>query len=291
MQLRVMELTGALVPQGALVKGVKTGWRLAWRTLMSELAPQSKDGEYVRPSYAFKGEIGTADFPEERGRFHLYAGKACPWCHRVELVRSVRGLQGFMSMTTVLDRPEEASRGGWVFTRAQPDPVFQARDLREVYDAVTGGFTGRCTAPLLVDKVTKKAVSNESSDLMRMLNKPAGAGDIDIDLCPAHLAAQIDEINAWIYTDVNNGVYKCGFSTSQEAYDRSSLALCQGLDRIEAILADNRFLLGDRLTEADLRLFPTIYRCDDAADSALNSKLPKPYNAMKGHADQQRSWA
>ena len=104
--LNVLELTGALVPQGALVKGVKTGWRLAWATLMRELAPQSKDGDYVRPSYGFTGEIGTAAFPEEPNRYHLYAGAACPWCHRVELVRSVRGLQSYVSLTTVLDRPE-----------------------------------------------------------------------------------------------------------------------------------------------------------------------------------------
>ncbi len=104
--LNVLELTGALVPQGALVKGVKTGWRLAWTTLMRELAPQSKDGDYVRPSYGFTGEIGTAEFPEEPNRYHLYAGAACPWCHRVELVRSVRGLQSYVSLTTVLDRPE-----------------------------------------------------------------------------------------------------------------------------------------------------------------------------------------
>eukprot|EP00277_Geminigera_cryophila_P038194 CAMPEP_0173103842 /NCGR_PEP_ID=MMETSP1102-20130122/38699_1 /TAXON_ID=49646 /ORGANISM="Geminigera sp., Strain Caron Lab Isolate" /LENGTH=223 /DNA_ID=CAMNT_0013998871 /DNA_START=41 /DNA_END=709 /DNA_ORIENTATION=+ len=170
----VLELTGALIPQGALVKGVKTGWRLAWTTLMKELAPQSKDGDYVRPSYSFTGEIGTPTFPDEPARFHLYAGKACPWCHRVELVRSVRGLQDYISITTVLDRPEEASRGGWVFTKTDPDPVVGGKDLREVYDALTGGFRGRCTAPLLVDKKQKKVVCNESADLMRMLNAIRG---------------------------------------------------------------------------------------------------------------------
>lgn len=150
----VMEWTGAIIPQGVLVKGVKTGWRLAWTALMKELAPQSKDGQYIRPSYDFKGKIGTHTVEcDEPGRFHLYAGKACPWCHRVELVRSVRQLQEYISMTTVLDRPEEASRGGWVFTSSSPDPVVGAKDLREVYDALTGGFRGRCTAPLLVVRV------------------------------------------------------------------------------------------------------------------------------------------
>ena len=111
----VLELTGAVVPQGALVKGVKTAWRLAWTTLMRELAPQSKDGDYVRPSYGFTGEIGTEAFPEEPNRYHLYAGAACPWCHRVELVRSVRGLQGYVSLTTVLDRPEGVSTHIYVY--------------------------------------------------------------------------------------------------------------------------------------------------------------------------------
>jgi len=230
---------------------------------MRELAPQSKDGDYVRPSYGFTGEIGTAAFPEEPNRYHLYAGAACPWCHRVELVRSVRGLQSYVSLTTVLDRPEEASRGGWVFTAASPDPVVGAKDLREVYDALTGGFRGRCTAPLLVDKVQKKVVSNESADLMRMLNQmTAGAGGKEIELCPADKTRDIDAINEWVYNDVNNGVYKCGFATTQVAYDRAAKALNAGLDRLESILASSRFLLGDRLTEADLRLFPTILRYD-----------------------------
>ena len=132
--LNVLELTGALVPQGALVKGVKTGWRLAWATLMRELAPQSKDGDYVRPSYGFTGEIGTAAFPEEPNRYHLYAGAACPWCHRVELVRSVRGLQSYVSLTTVLDRPEGARA-------ASCTPLPQC--ARAVATPMRGGTLGR----------------------------------------------------------------------------------------------------------------------------------------------------
>ena len=155
----------------------------------------------------------------------------------------------------------EASRGGWVFTAASPDPVVGAKDLREVYDALTGGFRGRCTAPLLVDKVQKKVVSNESADLMRMLNQiTPGTGGKAIDLCPPDKAQDIEALNDWIYNDVNNGVYKCGFATSQAAYDRASKDVSAGLDRLESILANSRFLLGGRLTEADLRLFPTILR-------------------------------
>ncbi|EKX43480.1 hypothetical protein GUITHDRAFT_73031, partial [Guillardia theta CCMP2712] len=258
--------------------GVKSGWNFAWKTLMRELAPQqSKDGSYVRPSYNFKGLVVRDG---QSGRYHLYAGKACPWCHRVELVRSVRGLQAggeqqedYLSMTTVLDRPEEASRGGWVFGSHDPDPVVRARDLREVYDAlVPGGFRGRCTHVLAMLTRIEQVVSNESGDLMRMLNNVAPkASDAlseeqrlrrRIDLYPPELQREIDELNHWIYEDVNNGVYKCGFATTQAGYNKAEHALTHALDRIEEILSNKRFLTGDRVTDADIRLFPTIFRYD-----------------------------
>mmetsp|Transcript_5211 Transcript_5211/g.13129 ORF Transcript_5211/g.13129 Transcript_5211/m.13129 type:complete len:401 (+) Transcript_5211:34-1236(+) len=261
----VLELTGALIPQGKLVTGVKTGWKFAWTTLMRELAPQSEDGSYVRPKYTFQQTISSdpgAKFPDEAGRYHLYAGKACPWCHRVELARAIRGLESYLSITTVLDRPEEASRGGWVFERSDPDPLFGARDLREVYDgAVRGGFRGRCTAPLMVCKKTKSLVCNESADLVRMLNRvqaPPGS----IDLYPEALRKEIDSTNEWVYEDINNGVYRCGFATTQVAYDKAEESVFKAMDRLEEMLSKARFLCGDKFTEADLRLFPTIYRFD-----------------------------
>lgn len=267
----VLELTGALVPQGVLVKGVKTAWNQAWKTLMKELAPQSKDGSYVRPSYSFDGYIGKHPkktggkaFPDQAGRYQLYVGTACPWCHRCELVRSVRGLDRYLAVTRVLDRPEEASRGGWVFTPTDPDPLKGARDLRELYDAlVPGGYRGRCTAPLLADKAGQAIVSNESADIMRMLNNVGSFKEGEaVDLVPSELEAEIDAMNQWIYEDINNGVYKCGFSTTQQAYDRAQAGLNGALDKVEKLLGERRFLLGDKITEADLRLFPTIIRYD-----------------------------
>lgn len=261
----VLELTGAIIPQGKLVAGVKTGWKFAWTTLMRELAPQSKDGSYVRPKYTFQERISNqagANFPDEPGRYHLYAGKACPWCHRVELVRAIRGIESYLSMTIVLDRPEEASRGGWIFQRTDPDPVFGAKDLREVYDAsVRGGYRGRCTAPLLVCKKTKSIVCNESADLVRMLNRVQAAPGT-VDLYPEELRTLIDSTNEWVYEDINNGVYRCGFATTQVGYDKAEEKLFQALDRVDQILSKSRFLCGDKFTEADLRLFPTMFRFD-----------------------------
>ncbi|KAA6423856.1 MAG: hypothetical protein FRX49_06426 [Trebouxia sp. A1-2] len=231
--LGILEWTGSLVPQGLLVKGAKNGWKLAWKTMMKELAPQTADGSYSRPSYDFQARIGDANFPVESGRYHIYVGNACPWCHRVVLALIVRGLTEHISVTWAADDPERASRGGWVFN--SPEPVFGKNDLREVYDAAQTRYKGRCTAPLLIDKKQQKLVSNESSDIMRMLNSVSLPGCNDIDLYPSHLQSEIDEVNDLVYDKINNGVYKSGFSTSQEA-----------------------------LTEADLRLYPTIIRFDSA---------------------------
>lgn len=227
---------------------------------MTELAPQSKQGSYRRPKYTTNGRIGDATFPAEVGRYHVYVGNACPWCHRVLLTLAVRGLADSVTVTQLADDPERASRGGWVM--AEPDPVFGAADLRQVYDAVSPGYQGRCTAPLLVDKVASRLVSNESADIIRMLNDLQLPGSSSVDLTPPHLQQEIEQLNAEVYDKVNNGVYKAGFATTQDAYDAAVGAVFDCLDALEQRLADNRFLLGDRVTEADLRLYPTIVRFD-----------------------------
>ncbi|KAL3140007.1 hypothetical protein ABBQ38_004290 [Trebouxia sp. C0009 RCD-2024] len=258
----VLEWTGKLVPQGLLVKGVKNGWKFAWQTMMKELAPQTADGSYSRPSYDFQARIGDPNFPVESGRYHIYIGNACPWCHRVLLALIVRGLTQHISVTWAADDPERASRGGWVFN--SPEPVFGKNDLREVYDAAQTRYKGRCTAPLLIDKKQRKLVSNESSDIMRMLNSVQLHGCTDIDLYPQELQSEIDEINDLVYDKINNGVYKSGFSTLQAAYDRAQQELYSALDVVEQRLSQHRFLVGNKLTEADLRLYPTIIRYDSA---------------------------
>lgn len=260
--LGVLEWTGSLVPQGLLVKGAKNGWKLAWQTMMKELAPQTADGSYSRPSYDFQARIGDPQFPVESGRYHVYVGNACPWCHRVVLALIVRGLTQHISMTWAADDPERASRGGWVFN--SPEPVFGKNDLRQVYDAAQTRYKGRCTAPLLIDKKQKQLVSNESSDIMRMLNTVSLPGCNNIDLYPQQLQAEINNINDLVYDKINNGVYKSGFSTTQGAYDKAQRELYDALDVVEQRLSQHRFLVGDKLTEADLRLYPTIIRYDSA---------------------------
>jgi len=189
-------------------------------------------------------------------------GNACPWCHRCLLALALTGLDGHVTWTEATDDAERASRGGWVFDA--PEPVFGKRDLREVYDELSPGYRGRCTAPLLVDKASGSIVSNESADIARMLNSLAQALPRDlvsgVDLAPPGLDAEIDEANAWVYEGINNAVYRSGFATSQEAYEAAQGDLWAALDRAEGLLSKRRFLLGDRLTESDLRLYPTIVR-------------------------------
>eukprot|EP00879_Flechtneria_rotunda_P003181 GHRR01003404.1.p1 GENE.GHRR01003404.1~~GHRR01003404.1.p1 ORF type:complete len:405 (+),score=101.52 GHRR01003404.1:151-1365(+) len=256
----LLEWTSKLVPQGALVTGAKTGWRLAWQAMVRELAPQDQTGNYSRPKYAFDEQIGTPQFPAASGRYHVYVGNACPWCHRVLLVMATTGLDKHITVGRLADIPEKATRGGWVFNT--PDPVTGASDLWEVYDKMSPGFRGRCTAPLLIDKQTMRPVSNESSSIMRMLGKLQLSGCLGVDLYPQHLQQQIDQLNDQVYRAINNGVYRAGFSTSQAGYDAAVGEMHQLMARLDQQLTNQRFLLGDRCTEADLRLFPTICRFD-----------------------------
>ncbi|CAM9465537.1 unnamed protein product [Discosporangium mesarthrocarpum] len=265
----ILELAGGLLPQSAVVKTARFGWKTIWLQMMRELAPQTPDGSYIRPSYGFRGWIGRGDFPEEEGRYHVYVGNACPWCHRVTLAIVMRGLGGSVSFSSMEDDPERASRGGWAFTAKKPDPVFGCNDLREVYEKCSPGFKGRCTAPLLVDKKSRRIVSNESSQIVRMLNEldfgkgvGGGVGPFLVDLCPADLEGQVDRLNDYVYNKVNNGVYRAGFATSQASYEKACRDVFEGLSRCEELLSGNRFLLGGHFTEADLRLLPTALRFD-----------------------------
>lgn len=248
---------------------------------MSELAPQDKSGTYLRPTYTFQGKIGSTDFPDEAGgRYHLFLGNPCPWCHRVRLVVNLRKIiPSEVGLTQLIDDPIKASRGGWVLpnspsssSSSTSDPtgmkssmLFDAKDLREVYDILSPNYKGRCTAPLLIDLKSNKIVSNESSHIVRMLELATfGAADAmdRMELYPPNLAADIDVTNVWIYELLNNGVYRCGFSTTQEAYDAASNEVREGLHKCEHILSTQDFLCGSKFTEADLRLLPTVLRYD-----------------------------
>lgn len=237
---------------------------------MNELAPQSKDkGKYVRPEYSFRcSDVSNFPIIDERGearRYYLLIGNPCPWCHRVLMTARIRNCS-WLRIERLVDNAEKASRGGWIFEENSPF-LGKYKDLREVYDAFCGndaGFSGRCTAPLLVDVVDQRIISNESSDIIEHLDRIHLEGlSSDVLLRPPTLASQIDAFNDKIFDRLNNGVYKCGFSTSQSAYDESFAALTDTLDELDALLATSRFLIpGDRFTDADLRVFATIARFD-----------------------------
>ncbi|KAK3288051.1 hypothetical protein CYMTET_4461 [Cymbomonas tetramitiformis] len=259
---QLLKWAGGIVPQGALVQGAKGAWKATWLTFMKELAPQSKDGAYSRPGYSFTDAISSVPgtkYPVQAGRYHVYTGNACPWCHRVLLVLAIRGLRGDVGVGELQDNPEKATRGGWVFP-GMKDPVSGCRDLYGVYNRAQPGFIGRCTAPCLIDTKTFKVVSNESSDIVRMLGSADFPGSNGVELYPEHLRSEIDSLNTLVYNKINNGVYKSGFATTQAAYDKAQKELYEGLDEMEQRLGKNRFLVGDRFTEADLRLYPTIIR-------------------------------
>ena len=258
--------------QKALVTTARFTWTTLWKTMISELAPQSPDGAYVRPApQTGTGAKWPSNLPMTAGRYHVYVGNPCPWCHRVSITLALRGLLGTtVGCTRLANDPQRASRGGWCFDATDPDPLLNAPDLKGVYDACTpgGSYTGRCTAPLLIDLKTGAIISNESADIIRLLNQldvdgsADGGGGGPIDLYPPALAASIDATNTWTYELINNGVYRCGFATKQAAYEAAERDVHTGLARADALLASSRFLCGSSVSEADVRLMPTIVRFD-----------------------------
>jgi putative glutathione S-transferase len=264
--LNLLSRTSRLVPQSLVVGTAKAVWRFIWERMLTELAPRDDGGGYQRPKAAFDGCIGSESHPVESGRYHVYLGNPCPWCHRVALLVAFKGLEteGHVTTSLLLDDPLKASRGGWAFSPERPDPVHGAKDLWEVYDRLSPGYVGRCTAPLLIDRRSNTVVSNESEAIVRMLaaarfgDSPKGRRD----LRPTALAPLIDETNEWVYRQLNNGVYRCGFATTQAAYDTAAAEVRAGLRRADALLATQPFLCGDHVTEADIRLLPTAVRFD-----------------------------
>lgn len=218
-------------------------------------------GEFIRQSSRFRDWItadGSSGFRPEPRRYHLYLARACPWCHRVLIYRALKKLEDVISVSYVeplmLDE-------GWTF--AEPDPLTGARRVYELYQCADPHYTGRATVPVLWDKPSRLIVSNESSDIIRMLNSAFDALTPEhTDYYPKALAAEIDEINTRLYETVNNGVYRAGFATSQAAYEAAVRSLFTSLDWLEERLTRQRYLLGDVVTEADWRLFPTLVRFD-----------------------------
>jgi putative glutathione S-transferase len=230
-------------------------------------------------------------FQPELDRYHLYVAHACPWSHRTTIVRNIKGLQKVISITYVhptwqYTKPDVDDHRGWVFgskdgepltntsgvgcfpsSWGEEDEVTHSKTIRDIYEKC-GDTTGKYILPILYDKKEGTIVSNESSEIMRMFNDEFNAfsNNPDFDLYPDHLADNIDEVNAWIYPTINNGVYRCGLASTQEEYDDAIDALTKSFDRIEMILKRQRFVAGDVFTEADVRLFVTLLRFDEVYD-------------------------
>ena len=214
-------------------------------------------GRFMRQESSFRDAVGTADFPAEANRYHLYVSLACPWAHRAVIFRQLKELESLVSMTVV---NAEMGDYGWVMDN---DSGNNKRYLHEVYTLAKPDYNGRVTVPVLWDKTRRTVVNNESSEIIRMFNSAFDdmTGNRDDYYPQAHRDA-IDEINQFVYTHINNGVYKTGFATTQAVYEEEVGRLFNALDALEQRLAEQRYLVGNIVTEADWRLFTTLVRFD-----------------------------
>src|SRR5208282_3110074 len=231
---------------GLLIDGV---WHDQWYDT------RASGGRFVRSESQFRDWVsaeGGTGFKAEPGRYHLYVSLACPWAHRTLIFRALKGLEEAVSLS-IVDPLMEAQ--GWAFSDypgATPDHANAKRYLHEIYTLAKPGYSGRVSVPVLWDKSSRKIVNNESSEIIRMLNSAFDAwGRADVDFYPRALRGRIDEINALVYERINNGVYRAGFATTQAAYEEAFDGLFAALERIEALLSRQRYLVGERLTEAD----------------------------------------
>ncbi|HLF13069.1 MAG TPA: glutathione S-transferase family protein [Gammaproteobacteria bacterium] len=248
---------------GMLVEG---RWHDVWYDT------KASKGRFVRSESQFRnwvtadgsaGPTGKAGFRAEPNRYHLYVSFACPWAHRTLIFRKLKGLEPLIAISAV---NTYMGKEGWTFDPGPgviPDTVNDTRCLYELYTLADPKYSGRATIPVLWDKKQRTIVSNESADIIRMFNSAFDeVGANSNDFYPAPLRAEIDELNTFIYPNVNNGVYRTGFATTQEAYEESFTTLFEALDSLDARLATRRYLTGARITEADWRLFTTLVRFD-----------------------------
>ncbi len=258
---------------GRLVDGI---WHDVWYDT------KTTGGRFIRANAKFRNWI-TPDgkdapsgqaFEAEAGRYHLYVSYACPWAHRTLIFRKLKGLEDMISISVL---NHFVGNQGWTFDEDDgviPDPVMNAQFLHQIYTKADPEFTGRVTVPVLWDKKTETIVSNESSEIIRMFN---GAFDhldaLPGDFYPEALRDDIDEVNERVYRTLNNGVYRCGFATAQEAYEEAFGELFETLDWLEERLGRQRYLAGDVVTEADWRLFTTLLRFDSVYYSHFKTNL------------------
>ena len=230
---------------------------------------KSSDGRFVRQESAFRGQVradGSTEFAPEARRYHLYVSLACPWAHRTLLFRRLKGLDEAIAVSVVHPL---MGKDGWSFANPDATPgvtgdtLLGKEHLHQVYTEADPSYTGRVTVPVLWDRKLGTIVNNESSEIIRMLNGEfAALGNPTVDLYPEALRAEIDATNDFVYPNVNNGVYRCGFATTQAAYEEAFATLFSALDELDARLGRQRYLVGDRISEADWRLFTTLVRFD-----------------------------
>jgi putative glutathione S-transferase len=230
-----------------------------------DVATSDESGSFKREESSFRNFItDDGEFKPEKGRYHLYVSLACPWAHRTLIARKIKGLKDFVSVSVVHPDMLENS---WTFSKefegATGDDLYGLSYMYEIYQKSEKNVNSKVTVPVLWDKKTKKIVNNESSEILRIFNSGFGslAGG-DLDLYPTDYEKQIDEVNELVYENVNNGVYKTGFAKTQKAYESSFNSLFEALDKLEERLEGERYLVGDRLTEADIRLITTLLRFD-----------------------------
>jgi putative glutathione S-transferase len=251
---------------------------------------ETDSGAFKRQDSRFRDWVtadGSSGYRAEAGRYHLYVSYACPWAHRTIIYRVLKGLEDAISMTVV---DPERGEDGWAVTGAPGttgDPVNHFTFLSEAYAHTDPEFDGRITVPVLWDREHKRIVNNESADIIRMLDGAfdAFAEHPEPHYAPEPLRAEIDEINAIVYDNVNNGVYKTGFASTQQAYERAFANLFAALDALDERLATRRYLLGDAITEADWRLFPTLVRFDPVYVGIFKANLRRiaDYEHLSGY--------
>jgi putative glutathione S-transferase len=225
--------------------------------------PVDASGEFKRQASQLRDRVtadGSSGYPAEAGRYHLYISLGCPWAHRTLIFRKLKKLENVISLSIVapVTSPE-----GWAFDAEWPDHVNGFHHLHQVYTRARPDYSGRVTVPVLWDKRQSTIVNNESSEIIRMFNTEFAAFTDDrTDYYPERLRREIDSVNELVYECVNNGVYRCGFATTQAAYEGAFARLFDALDQLEARLSRQRYLAGDAVTEADWRIFPTLIRFD-----------------------------
>jgi glutathionyl-hydroquinone reductase len=248
------------LPPAAVIGTGRWVWSSLWHLMMSQMAPRSSSGAYQRPDSQFRSWVSSevdSAFPPAQARYILIAGDGCPWAHRTLVVRALKGLESVVSVVKV---SPNVNAGGWKFDL----PYENCKTLPELYTRSQPGYKGRCTVPVLWDSKTRSIVNNESADIITMLNDAFAdwAEFPDSNLYPKDIREQIDRWNERIYNAVNNGVYRCGFAQTQAAYEQACTELFATLDELDQVLAQQRYICGDRLTLADVRLFTTLFRFD-----------------------------